>query len=191
MRFSASFFAVLASVAGFAVAEPSEPSVSSVTHSGSGCPQDTLVESVDGGSAYRLHGFSSRGPGTDVTQNCALHLSIAGESKYQVSIKHARVRAHGYFPSGSGLSYYLTNFWTSEPIATTSVSGSWQNNGGTVNGPLVIEIDIPAEDRVWSQCGQTDIMNPNFRVIIQDTGYYGTRNSLVTTETLTYVWREC
>ncbi|KAH7308136.1 hypothetical protein B0I35DRAFT_483414 [Stachybotrys elegans] len=191
MRFPTSLFAALASVLGLAVAEPSDPLISSVSHSGSGCPQDSLVEVADGGRAYRLHGFSSRGPGTDVTQNCALHFTVGGEAKYQVSLKHAKVRAHGYFPNGSGLSYYLTNFWTSEPIATTSVSGSWTNNGGAVNGPLVIEIDVPAENRVWSQCGQADIMNPNFRVIIQDTGYYGTRNGLVTTETLTYVWREC
>jgi hypothetical protein len=210
MRFTLTLAVLAGSVAGMpTAASADEPIVSAVTHSGSGCPQDSAVETTDGGKSYKIHGFSSRAPGVNATQNCALHLTTGGQAQYQLSLKHATVRAWGYFPNGSGLNYFLTNFWTSTPEKTVSgraatlvelgadesdqgtVSGSWTNNGGTVNGPLVIEIEVPASERVWSQCGETDIMNPNFRAVIQDTGYYGTRNSVVTTETLTYVSREC
>ncbi|KFA65489.1 hypothetical protein S40285_09848 [Stachybotrys chlorohalonatus IBT 40285] len=191
MRLTAIILTLAGSALALPVAEPIEPAFTAVTHSGSGCPQDTSVESIDGGKSYKIHGFSSRAPGPDTTQNCALHLNAGGQSKLQLSLKHATVRAHGYFPSGAGLTYYLTNFWTSQPANTGTTTGTWTNSGGTINGPLVVEIEVPADERVWSKCGETDIMNPNFRVVLQDTGYYGTRNSLVTTETLTYVWREC
>jgi hypothetical protein len=192
MRFSFALLALVGSVASMPTAESTdEPTVSDVTHSGNGCPQDTAVETTDGGKSYKIHGFSSRAPGVNATQNCALHLTTDGTARRQLSLKHATVRAWGYFPNGSGLNYYLTNFWTSTPDNSDTISGSWTNNGGTVNGPLVVEIEVPSSERVWSQCGDSDIMNPNFRAVIQDTGYYGTRNSVVTTETLTYVSREC
>lgn len=71
------------------------------------------------------------------------------------------------------------------------MQGSWTNNGSKVNGPLVIEIEVPTGQRTWSPCGSGGILNPNFRTVIDETGYFGTRGSVVTTETLTFEWREC
>lgn len=71
------------------------------------------------------------------------------------------------------------------------MQGSWKNANAVVNGPLVIEIDIPASEKVWSPCGSGGILNPNFRTVIQDKGYFGTKDSTITTENLTYEWREC
>lgn len=104
-------------------AVPASPSISSVTHSGNGCPQDTAVDVVDGGRQFRLHGFASRAPGVDTTQNCALHFTVGGAPDgWQVSLKHVTVRAWGYFPAGSGLKYYLTGFWSADAEKMVSCS---------------------------------------------------------------------
>lgn len=98
-----------------ALAVPSAPSISSVTHSGNGCPQDSQVDVADNGRQFKLHGFSSRGPGPETTQNCALHFTVGGApAGWQISLQHVSVRGWGYFPNGSGLKYYLTGFWSAD-----------------------------------------------------------------------------
>ncbi|KAI9148031.1 hypothetical protein HJFPF1_11852 [Paramyrothecium foliicola] len=171
--------------------EPANPAISAVTHSGNGCPQDSDVEVFNGGRSFKIHDFSAKAPGVDTTQNCALHFNVAGVAGWQVSVKHATVRAYAQIPLKAGLNYWFTYFWSDDADNTSAVSSSWTNEEGAVNGQLVLELDVPESKRAWSRCGKGGILNPNFRAAIVDQGYFGTRGQVVTTETLTYAWREC
>jgi hypothetical protein len=171
---------------------PSVTIPSSVTHSGNGCPQDSQVEAYNGGRSFRLHAFTAKAPGADTTQNCALHFTVAGVAGWQVSVKHVSVRGYAQIPVGSAINFFFTNFWSASPEDTSTVSSQWKNEDESgVSSQVVLELDVPPANRAWSPCGKGGILNPNFRAVIQDSGFFGTRGSVVTTETLSYEWREC
>lgn len=121
MRFL-NLIAYAGSAMGMAIAaqEPSGPSISAVTHSGNGCPQDTSVESYNSGKSFKIYGFSAKAPGVDTTQNCALHFNVAGSAGWQVSVKHVSVRGYAQLPVGAGINFYFTNFWSENPDDTVS-----------------------------------------------------------------------
>jgi hypothetical protein len=172
--------------------EPNAPSVSAVTHSGNGCPQDSVVESSNGGRTFKIYDFAAKAPGGDTTQNCALHFTVAGVAGWQVSVKHVSVRGYAQIPVGSAINSFFTNFWSASPEDTSTVSSQWKNEDESgVSSQVVLELDVPPANRAWSPCGKGGILNPNFRAVIQDSGFFGTRGSVVTTETLSYEWREC
>jgi hypothetical protein len=190
--------------------EPNAPAVSAVTHSGNGCPQDSVVESSNGGRTFKIYDFAAKAPGGDTTQNCALHFTVAGVAGWQVSVKHVSVRGYAQIPVGSAINFFFTNFWSASPEDTvretlsfrpgailtrkqqSTVSSQWKNEDESgVSSQVVLELDVPPANRAWSPCGKGGILNPNFRAVIQDSGFFGTRGSVVTTETLSYEWREC
>jgi hypothetical protein len=200
MRFLTIITACAGTAASMALApradeEPSTgPSVtisSAVTHSGNGCPQDTQVDSYNGGRSFRLHAFSAKAPGVDTTQNCALHFTVAGQPGRQVSVKHASLRAYAQVPLGTTINFWFTNFWSEDAGDTSTIQSTWSNEEGSVSGTVILELDVPADRRAWSQCGKSGILNPNFRAAIADEGFFGTKGNTVTTETLTYEWRDC
>lgn len=111
---------ILGSALSHAAAVPASPEISSVSHSGNGCPQDSKVEVTNAGKQFKLYEFATRGPGADTTKNCALHFDVSGTAGWQVSLKHVSVRGYGWFPQGEGLTYYLTNFWSQDAANTVS-----------------------------------------------------------------------
>ena len=172
--------------------EPAGPSITAVTHSGNGCPQDSVVEAYNSGKSFKIHDFAAKAPGGDTTQNCALHFSVAGTAGWQVSVKHVSVRGYAQIAAGSGINFWFTQFWSENAEDTSVVASQWKNEDDTaINAQVFLELDVPESKRVWSPCGKGGILNPNFRAAIQDTGFFGSKGSVVTTETLTYEWREC
>ncbi len=104
---------------------PVLPDVTSVTFSGSGCPQGSTNVSIPTSSwadwTFSLHQFSPEDPDKATsaagrTQNCQVHATLVTKSPgWQLAVRSASMRGFSSLSSGSSLAAFATIFWSQDP----------------------------------------------------------------------------
>ncbi|KAF7523881.1 hypothetical protein G7054_g11612 [Neopestalotiopsis clavispora] len=186
-------------------APASLPYVTSIQYSGSGCPSSAPgVDKLGAWNdlAFRLNNFEVALPNAAAsTENCEVHLQVSGCSAgWQLGIKDVYVRGHLVLDPGAELDFYVTNFWSQDAGATSTVRGVIENTGSTrIDDIATAHATIPNSRVVWSPCssssGDIGILNVNFRAALQadgtQYGYFGKGGDTTLTESYGYVWRRC
>lgn len=171
MRFSTLLF--LPALA-LAVAPPKEQiEIVSVTHSGNGCPQNSIAATMNPDRTVITVGFDRFqtyiGPGTSImdrSKNCQLHVNL----KYPAGFSFAVMTSvyHGFALLERGVNGdFLSTYFFSDNAANSCTTRTRIVGGGIwADGQVYTQEDsVPASEVVKSPCGgSSSILNINNRV---------------------------
>jgi len=159
---------------GSPAAAPSGVTISSVSFSGNGCPQNSVSTSISTDKTVVTFGFDSFqtyiGPGTSVsdhTKNCQLHLNLLYPSGFTFAVVDATY--HGYAQLDSGVSgTFLSTYYFSQDASATATTQTTITGGGVwANGQVYTKDDqVPTASFIWSPCGANGILNVNNRIAL-------------------------
>ncbi|KAJ9155238.1 hypothetical protein NKR23_g1798 [Pleurostoma richardsiae] len=162
---------------------PYLPSISSISFSGNGCPQDgssgRVVNATGSWSELDLtfHNFTATIPGqgsSSRTSNCEAHISASDAAPgWQVSPGRVSVRGLAVLDPGTSLTLFVTAYWSQNASETITKEKKYKNAGADRITALVTDFE---ELTLWSPCsdsaGYQGILNVNFRAALTSgTGY--------------------
>lgn len=172
MRFFAGLLALPA--VALAAAPPAEQiTISSVSHSGNGCPQGSVSSTMNLEKTIITLGFDRFqtyiGPGTSVldrTKNCQIHVNLKYPSGFSFAVVDSVY--HGFALLESGVtSDFLSTYYFSNDAANTCTTRSTIVGGGIwAEGQVYTQQDtVPATNVIRSPCsGSNAILNINNRI---------------------------
>jgi len=147
--------AALGSLSVQALPTGNDVTVSSITHWGSGCPQDTSTFSVNINSdaSSIVANFGSfdvtLSPQSDSTEFCGIGVQFSVPAGVQFSAVSTTYRDNINVGAGATATHLLTyTFSTSDALATTR-----HDYIGPLKGTFDCTDTVPDSDRVWSTCG--------------------------------------
>jgi hypothetical protein len=111
MRSSLIFSTALPALA--LAAPPSQPHISQLVFSGSGCPNDSGSVKADSANLGDTFGVSFSALKGTTTDNCAVHIQSSGASAgWQVALKEITYEGDVNLKGNSGLDTYTQVFWS-------------------------------------------------------------------------------
>lgn len=185
------FALLLAAAAPLALCEDGpakKPTVSSVSYSGNGCPQQSNSVTRTGDwddLGFKFGQLSADSPGTKSTVNCEAHVISAGASPYwQISVSDVTLRGRSSLSSGGSVKAFVQAYWSDAPEKTLVLEGETSSSG-------TVSIHASGAGAAWSKCigadGNPGILNINVRVALSD----GKNSFDVTSDDVNFKYRRC
>jgi hypothetical protein len=187
------------------VVDPKLITITGMTWSGSGCPQDTVSTSLSTDRTVVTFGFDAFqtyiGPGTavqDRTKNCQLHLELKYPGGFQFAVVESTYHGYAQLEKGVTGTFYSTYYFSQDAAATTTTRVSIAGGGVWEQGQVYTKQDqIPTASIIWSPCGANGILNINNRIGLTSTNTtaFGSITdddaTIALTQQLNVQWRSC
>ncbi|PKS13134.1 hypothetical protein jhhlp_000476 [Lomentospora prolificans] len=152
--------------------------IASVTHSGNGCPQGSVSNSINEERTIITLGFDRFqtyiGPGTspqDRSKNCQIHVNLKYPSGFSFAVVDSVYHGFAQLDSGVTGDFLSTYFFSSDAAATCTTRTSIKGGGIWADGQVYTQQDsVPATNVIRSPCGGSDaILNINNRISLSST----------------------
>lgn len=185
--------------------DPKLITITGVTWSGNGCPQETVSTSFSNDRTVVTFGFDAFqtyiGPGTvvqDRTKNCQLHLNLKYPGGFQFAVVESTYHGYALLEKGVTGTFYSTYYFSQDAQATTTTRVSITGGGVWELGQVYTKQDqIPTASIIWSPCGANGILNINNRIGLTSTNAtaFGSITdddaTVALTQQLNVQWRPC
>lgn len=187
------------------VPNPNDIQVSSVSFSGSGCPQGSVSTSISTDRTVVTFGFDKFqtfiGPGYDLgdkTKNCQLHLNLKYPGGFQFAVLDSTYHGFAQLDSGVTGKFFSTYYFSQDASATATTQTSISGGGSWADGQVYTKHDqIPTASVIYAPCGANGILNVNNRIVLSTdsktaTGQVTDDDATVAfTHQLHLAWRAC
>ncbi|KEZ40756.1 Secreted protein [Scedosporium apiospermum] len=180
--------------------------ISSVTHSGNGCPQGSVSSIFNNDKTIITLGFDQFqtyiGPGTSIqdrSKNCQIHLNLKYPSGFSFAVVDSVYHGFALLESGVTGDFLSTYYFSSDAASTCTTRTSIKGGGVWADGQVYTQQDfVPATSVIRSPCGgSSDILNINNRVALSSTkssasGMISNDDAtLALTQQINIKWYEC
>lgn len=140
--------------------------ITSITHSGPGCPQDSTVDwegSLDD-LVFNLDGFRAS-VGTAQTTQCQLHLTLGdGNRGQRLVLRDVEVWGGLRMAAGAEAEFYTTAYW-SEDAANEKTKKSTTSKSSTFDSNVAVRASLGLASQCVGSDGYVGILNVGFRVV--------------------------
>lgn len=177
MRFS-SALALLPAVVLASPPPADQVKIVAITHSGNGCPQNTVATTVNSDRTVITLGFDSFqtyiGPGTSVrdrSKNCQIHLTLSYPEGFSFAVMQSVYHGFALLEPGTTGDFLSTYYFSSDADETCTTRSRIEGNDFWSEGQVYTQEDlVPAANMVRSPCGgSTAMLNINNRVSLLST----------------------
>ncbi|KAL7752312.1 hypothetical protein RI367_002358 [Sorochytrium milnesiophthora] len=187
--------------AGSKALDTSQVFIQGITYGGSGCPQGTAAVTLNDEKTTFTIAFdqfvASVGPGvpiTDSRKSCQLNAKVHVPQGFQFSIFTADYRGAVNLDAGVTASIGSLYYFAGR-LDQTSIQSPFK---GPINQDYTFRDAVPLASVVWSACGETDNLNINTRIQVNQNGKHNAEGFLENdsidgklTQVLTIQWQRC
>ena len=171
-----------------AAPKPSNITIEKLAHNGSGCTKGSKVELAEANSSEQIkleiEGFDVSTQKRVTRKNCVVGFSVEKPKGWQFAVNRLETHLSVSLEESAKARLTVNSYFQGEK-ANSRFEQKWQ-------GPLKKELDINqtknGNDLVWSNCGQTAVLNTNTAVLVRGASANVKLKQKIYWH---FIWRQC